>query len=87
MLQSNGSSPKLYKPVRDTPDQPTFFPTLSDHSKMPSQQVFNNKDGAAYTTSNGAAVTEPYAAQKVGPIGPLLLQGASDRTLIVITEH
>jgi catalase len=41
---------------------------------MPSQQVFNNKDGAAYTTSNGATVSEPYAAQKVGPIGPLLLQ-------------
>ncbi|TDL22479.1 catalase [Rickenella mellea] len=41
---------------------------------MPSQQVFNTKDGAVYTTSNGAPVAEPYAAEKVGPNGPLLLQ-------------
>ncbi|VDB95626.1 unnamed protein product [Peniophora sp. CBMAI 1063] len=41
---------------------------------MPSQQVFDNKDGATYTTSNGAPVREPYAAQRVGFNGPLLLQ-------------
>ncbi|KIM76875.1 hypothetical protein PILCRDRAFT_825870 [Piloderma croceum F 1598] len=41
---------------------------------MPSQQVFNSKDGATYTTSNGAPVSEPYAAQRVGQLGPLLLQ-------------
>ena len=42
---------------------------------MPSRQVFENKDGALYTTSNGAPVAEPYAVEKLGPIGPLLLQG------------
>jgi catalase len=42
---------------------------------MPSQQVFQSKDGATYTTSNGAPVSEPYAAQRVGLMGPLLLQG------------
>ncbi|KAF8874739.1 catalase [Infundibulicybe gibba] len=41
---------------------------------MPSQQVFANKDGAVYTTSNGAPANEPYAAQRAGPHGPLLLQ-------------
>ncbi|RDB26839.1 Catalase [Hypsizygus marmoreus] len=41
---------------------------------MPSQQVFKSKDGAAYTTSNGAPVNEPYAAQRAGAFGPLLLQ-------------
>lgn len=44
---------------------------------MPSAQVFNNKDGAVYTASNGAPVKEPYAAERVGTFGPLLLQGAS----------
>lgn len=43
---------------------------------MPSQQVHNTKDGAVYTTSNGAPVGEPYAAEKIGFNGPLLLQGA-----------
>lgn len=42
---------------------------------MPSQQVFNSKDGAVYTTSSGAPVSEPYAAQRAGVHGPLLLQG------------
>ena len=42
---------------------------------MPSAQVFNQKDEAVYTTSNGAPVAEPYAAERVGSIGPLLLQG------------
>ena len=43
---------------------------------MPSQEIFNAKsDGAVYTTSNGAPVNEPYAAQRVGLLGPLLLQG------------
>ncbi|KIY67231.1 catalase [Cylindrobasidium torrendii FP15055 ss-10] len=41
---------------------------------MPSQQVSNSKDGATYTTSNGLPVSEPYAAQRVGFNGPLLLQ-------------
>ncbi|KAF6760383.1 catalase [Ephemerocybe angulata] len=41
---------------------------------MPSQQVWSNKDGAVYTTSNGAPVSEPYAAQRAGVNGPLLLQ-------------
>ena len=44
---------------------------------MPSAKVFKEKDGAVYTTSNGAPVAEPYAAEKVGRIGPLLLQGES----------
>ena len=42
---------------------------------MPSAHVFNNKDGALYTTSSGAPVLEPYAAEKIFPNGPLLLQG------------
>lgn len=41
---------------------------------MPSQQIFSTKDGAVYTTSNGAPVAEPYAAQRAGHTGPLLLQ-------------
>ncbi|EJF63962.1 catalase [Dichomitus squalens LYAD-421 SS1] len=41
---------------------------------MPSAQVFNNKDGALYTTSTGAPVARPYAAERIGKIGPLLLQ-------------
>ncbi|KAI0051611.1 catalase [Auriscalpium vulgare] len=41
---------------------------------MPSQQVFDSKDGAVYTTSNGAPVARPYASQKIGVTGPLLLQ-------------
>jgi len=42
---------------------------------MPSQQVFSTQDGAVYTTSNGAPVSEPYAALRAGRLGPLLLQG------------
>ncbi|KAG9311334.1 catalase [Chiua virens] len=41
---------------------------------MPSAQVLNTPDGAVYTTSNGAPVAHPYAAQRVGSVGPLLLQ-------------
>jgi len=41
---------------------------------MPSKQVFEKKDGAVYTTSNGAPVNEPYAFQRIGTNGPLLLQ-------------
>lgn len=41
---------------------------------MPSEQVFKTKDGAVYTTSNGAPVQEPYAAGRLGRIGPLLIQ-------------
>ncbi|KAH9991973.1 catalase [Russula compacta] len=40
---------------------------------MPSKQVTNN-DNAVYTTSNGAPVARPYAAEKIGLHGPLLLQ-------------
>lgn len=43
---------------------------------MPAQVVFDSKDGATYTASNGAPVNEPYAAQRAGLHGPLLLQGA-----------
>lgn len=42
---------------------------------MPSSQVTNN-DNAVYTTSNGAPVARPYAAERVGTDGPLLLQGS-----------
>ncbi|KAM0788839.1 hypothetical protein ACM66B_002924 [Microbotryomycetes sp. NB124-2] len=41
---------------------------------MPSKQVFDKPDGAVYTTSQGRPVQEPYAAERVGPNGPLLLQ-------------
>ncbi|KAF9219293.1 catalase [Gyrodon lividus] len=41
---------------------------------MPSTQVLNTKDGAVYTTSTGAPIGEPYAAQRLGTMGPLLLQ-------------
>ncbi|CDO73370.1 hypothetical protein BN946_scf185013.g3 [Trametes cinnabarina] len=41
---------------------------------MPSEQVFKSQDNAVYTTSTGAPVAEPYAAQRIGKIGPLLLQ-------------
>lgn len=41
---------------------------------MPSAQVFEKVDGATYTTSQGAPVQEPYASQKIGRNGPLLLQ-------------
>ncbi|CAK5262178.1 unnamed protein product [Mycena citricolor] len=42
---------------------------------MPSQQVFDlGTESVHYTTSNGAPVSEPYGAQRVGLLGPLLLQ-------------
>jgi catalase len=41
---------------------------------MPSEQVTDN-DNALYTTSNGAPASRPYAAEKIGTHGPLLLQG------------
>ncbi|KAJ7049451.1 catalase [Mycena amicta] len=42
---------------------------------MPSKQVFSSgAESARYTTSNGAPVVEPYAAQRIGMNGPLLLQ-------------
>jgi catalase len=42
---------------------------------MPSQQVINGKDGATYTTSSGAPHPgHPYAQQRIGANGPLLLQ-------------
>lgn len=49
---------------------------------MPSKQVWENKDGAVYTTSNGAPVSEPYAYQRAGVNGPLLLQGTPLAILI-----
>ena len=52
-----------------------LFSQKVETDAMPSRQVFENKDGALYTTSNGAPVAEPYAVEKLGPIGPLLLQG------------
>jgi len=51
---------------------------------MPSSQVFNSKDGAVYTTSNGAPVEKPYASQRVGINGSLLLQ---DFHLIDLLSH
>ena len=42
------------------------------------------RDGAVYTTSQGAPVQEPYAAQRAGPNGPLLLQ---DFHLIDLLSH
>ncbi|KWU47565.1 catalase-domain-containing protein [Rhodotorula sp. JG-1b] len=51
---------------------------------MPSQEVFQKRDGAVYTTSQGAPVQEPYAAQRAGPNGPLLLQ---DFHLIDLLSH
>jgi catalase len=41
---------------------------------MPSKQVTDD-DNAVYTTSNGAPVARPYASEKIGIHGPLLLQG------------
>ncbi|KAF9649596.1 catalase [Thelephora ganbajun] len=51
---------------------------------MPSAQVIQTKDDAIYTTSNGAPVKEPYASQRVGFNGPLLLQ---DFHLIDLLAH
>jgi catalase len=42
---------------------------------MPAQEIFDKKDGATYTTSNGAPHAVPYEAQRIGSNGPLLLQG------------
>ncbi|KAH0828607.1 catalase [Lanmaoa asiatica] len=39
----------------------------SPSSKMPSAQVFNSKDGAVYTTSNGAPVAEPVCTDSHSP--------------------
>ena len=47
---------------------------------MPSQAVFKSQDNNLYTTSTGAPVARPYAAQRIGKVGPLLLQGASMRS-------
>ena len=49
--------------------------TLLKRNFMPSQQVYETKDGAVYTPSTGAPVAEPYAAERIGHFGPLLLQG------------
>ena len=52
---------------------------------MPSKQVTNN-DNAVYTTSNGAPVARPYAAEKISPHGPLLLQGECLLTFDHVTQ-
>ena len=39
-----------------------------------------------YTTSNGAPVSEPYAAQRAGLNGPLLLQGMHASSTILLTH-
>ncbi|KAJ7740953.1 catalase [Mycena maculata] len=42
---------------------------------MPSKTIMTiGPESAHYTTSNGAPVSEPYAAQRLGLLGPLLLQ-------------
>ncbi|GAA5894449.1 hypothetical protein JCM8208_006244 [Rhodotorula glutinis] len=41
---------------------------------MPSQEVLSKPDGAVFTTSQGHPVPEPYAHQRAGRNGPLLLQ-------------
>ncbi|GAA5823474.1 hypothetical protein JCM11251_000645 [Rhodosporidiobolus azoricus] len=51
---------------------------------MPSQQVFQQRDGATYTTSQGRPVEEPYAAERAGRNGGLLLQ---DFNLIDLLSH
>jgi catalase len=51
---------------------------------MPTQQVFNQRDGATFTTSQGRPVQEPYAAERSSRNGPLLLQ---DFNLIDILAH
>lgn len=51
---------------------------------MPSQEIFNQPDGATYTTSQGRPVQEPYAAERIGTNGPLLLQ---DFNLIDLLAH
>ncbi|KAJ3557034.1 hypothetical protein NM688_g1691 [Phlebia brevispora] len=41
---------------------------------MPSKEALAAQDNATYTTSNGAPVAEPYAVQRIGLNGPVLLQ-------------
>ncbi len=42
---------------------------------MPSKQAIAAQDNATYTTSSGAPVAEPYAIQRIGLNGPVLIQG------------
>lgn len=51
---------------------------------MPSAEVFNQRDGAIHTDSQGHPVGKPYAAQRAGQNGPLLLQ---DFALIDALSH
>ena len=53
---------------------------------MPSKQALEAQDNAVYTTSNGAPVAEPYAIQRVGLNGPVLLQGASIVVMSLIND-
>ena len=54
---------------------------------MPSKKVSSTTDSGVYTTSNGAPVSEPYAAQRAGIQGPLLLQGTSSRLCSSYTDN
>ncbi|GAA5967374.1 hypothetical protein JCM3765_000505 [Sporobolomyces pararoseus] len=51
---------------------------------MPSKQGFETKDGAVFTDSQGHSIQEPYAVQRAGRQGPLLLQ---DFNLIDALAH
>ncbi|GAA5841222.1 hypothetical protein JCM5353_001203 [Sporobolomyces roseus] len=51
---------------------------------MPSEQVMKKPDGATFTDSQGHPLQEPYAAQRAGAQGPLLLQ---DFNLIDALAH
>ncbi|GAA6016108.1 hypothetical protein JCM10207_004446 [Rhodosporidiobolus poonsookiae] len=51
---------------------------------MPTQQVFQQKDGAVFTDSQGHPVQQPFASQRAGQQGPLLLQ---DFNLIDLLAH
>ena len=56
---------------------------ISASLKMPSKRALEAQDNAVFTTSNGAPVAEPYAAQRIGFHGPLLLQGEYCLSLII----
>ncbi|GAA6031215.1 hypothetical protein JCM8097_004066 [Rhodosporidiobolus ruineniae] len=51
---------------------------------MPTEEVFRKPDLATFTTSQGRPVEQPYAAERAGRNGPLLL---SDFNLIDILAH
>lgn len=51
---------------------------------MPTKRALQAQDNALFVASNGAPVAEPYAAQRIGRNGPLLLQ---DFNLIDLLSH